>query len=320
MLLRKSVLILGMVIFTTGLFAQTLADAGEKYNAANEQYKARAYGSSVKLYEEALKMCKDLGGSAADLQMNVEKQLTNAYYYNGKSLYKKRAFDASIAQFKEAKKLAAVSGNDKIKRNSVIYIAGVITAKGNSLLKQKKADAALAEYDKALAVKANYLSAYLGKANAYKEKGDMNQMMAYVDKVITMGGTGRIGIKKATQAKKLAYLTLLSNGASELQKEHASKALTYLTNAQKYGEASADLDYYTAIANLKLNKWDAAIAAAKKAIALKKNDASDIYFTLGQAYQGKGDATNACNTFKKVTKGPNVAAAKYQMKEVLKCK
>ncbi len=71
---------------------------------------------------------------------------------------------------------------------------------------------------------------------------------------------------------------------------------------------------------MSLKKWDAAIASTKKALSLQTNDKSDIYFTLGQAYQGKHENTAACSAFKHVLKGPNVAAAKYQRAQVLKCK
>ncbi len=44
-----------------------------------------------------------------------------------------------------------------------------------------------------------------------------------------------------------------------------------------------------------------------------------MYFALGQAYEGKGDAGGACTAYKNVTSGPNVEAAKYQITTVLKC-
>jgi tetratricopeptide (TPR) repeat protein len=318
--MRKSLLILGMVMFTAGLFAQTLVDAGEKYNAANEKYKAKDYAGAVQLYEEALSMCKEIGGSAIDLQTNVEKQLTNAYFRNGLTLYKKKKFDKSIEQLQKAKNLASETGNSSMEKKAVIYIARVYSTKGNVLVKQKKIDEAFAQYDKALEVKPNCINAYLGKALANKEKGDMTQMMANVDKVLELGASNPKAAKKVAKAKKIAFVTLKSNGASELQKEHPSKALQYLTDAQKYGKTDADIYYYIALANLKLKKWDDAINSAGKALELNSDDKSDIYFAIAEAYAGKGDTANACKNYKMVKKGPNVEAAKYQITQVLKCK
>ncbi len=318
--MKKSLLILGMVLFATGIFAQTLVEAGEKYNAANEKYKAKDYAGAVQLYQEALSMCKEIGGSAADLQTNVEKQLTNAYFRNGLTLYKKKKFDKSIEQLEKAKKIASETGNSSIEKKAVIYIARVYSTKGNVLVKQKKIDEAFAQYDKALAIKPNCINAYLGKALAYKEKDDMTQMMSSVDKVLELGASNPKAAKKVAKAKRLAFLTLKSRGASELQKEHPSKAIQFLSNAQKYGKSDADIYYYTALADLKLKKWDEAITSAKKALEFNSDEKSDIYFTLAEAYAGKGDTANACKYYKLVKKGANVEAAKYQINQVLKCK
>ncbi len=320
MLLKRSILLLGMIVFATGIFAQTLADAGEKYNAGNEQYKAKAYGNAVKLYEEALSMCKNLGGSAADLQANVEKQLLNAYFKNGLYNYKKKKFDAAIDQLTKTRNLAKELNDSKMEKKAVLYIARVYSTRGNILVKKADYKGAFEQYNKALEIRPNCINSYLGMANAYKKQGDMNNMMKSVDKVVELGKSNSSAAKKVAKAKKLAFLALKANGAEELQKEHAAKALEYLTAAPKYGKADADIYYYTAMAQMKQKKWDDAIANAKKAIELNPENKADIYFTLGQAYQGKGDNANACASFKKVTSGPNVAAAKYQMEQVLKCK
>ena len=322
MLLKRSILLLGMIAFATGLFAQTLADAGEKYNAGNEQYKAKAYASAVKLYEEALDMCKNLGGSAADLQSNVEKQLLNAYFKNGLYNYKKKQFDAAIDQLTKMRNLAKELNNSKMEQKAVTYIARVYSTKGNVLVKKKDFKGAFGQYNKALEVKPNCMNAYLGFTYAYKEQGDMANMMKSADKVIELGkaNNSSAAAKKVAKAKKIAYVALKANGAEELKKEHAAKALEYLSEVSKYGKADADTYHYLAIAQMKLKKWSDAVASANKALELQTGDKSDIYFTLGQAYQGKGDNAQACASFKKVTAGPNVEAAKYQIEQVLKCK
>jgi len=187
-------------------------------------------------------------------------------------------------------------------------------------IKKKELPQASAQFAEALKVKPNCVNAIYGNCLVAKEKGDMPHMMTIVDQLGKMGATDPRAAKTYAKAKSMAFKTLLNNGATELQKEHASKALAYLQDAAKYHSGTSTLFYYTALANLKLSRWSAAVTAANKAIALEKNDKSDLYFALGQAYQGKGDKTNACKAFRNVVKGPNVAAAKYQMNQVLKCK
>jgi hypothetical protein len=67
------------------------------------------------------------------------------------------------------------------------------------------------------------------------------------------------------------------------------------------------------------SKWDDAITAANKALELETADKSDIHFELGKSYEGKGDGAAACQSYKSVTGGANVSAAKYQIEQVLKC-
>ena len=69
------------------------------------------------------------------------------------------------------------------------------------------------------------------------------------------------------------------------------------------------------------SKFDQAIEAGNKGLELesKPEKQADFYFQLGKAYEGKKDNANACASFKKVTTGPNKAAADYEIKTVLKC-
>jgi len=316
----KSVFLTGLMIFSLNLFAQTVDEAGQKFNAANEQFKANAYSQAVNLYEQALKSSKAAGPDAADLQAKIEDQLVSAYFKNGISLYKKRQFDQAIAQLRKSKQLAKAIQNQKFVKLGTTYIARVYSTKGLVAIKKKNYTQATAQFEAALKEKPNCINAVYGKSLVAKGQGNMDQMMAEVNKLGEMSASNSRAAKIFPKAKNMAFRTLLNNGASELQKEHAAKALVYLQDAVKYHNGTASLYYYTAIANIKLSKWNAAIEAGKKAAALEKNDKSDMYFTLGQAYQGKGDKANACKAFKSVVKGPNVAAAKYQIKEVLKCK
>lgn len=316
----KSALLVGLMMLGMGLFAQSVTDAGEIFNQGNTQFKAKAFGQAVNLYEKALKMCKTIGPDAADLQSQVESQLTTSYFWNGISFYKKRDFDQAIAQLKKAKAMAISTNNAKIKNYAHIYIARVYVSKGNALLNQKKLDAALVQYNFALKENTSSYLAYYGKSLVAKEKKDMTTMMAMVNKIGKIATTSPRAAKVYNNAKYITFTTLLNAGAEQLQETHPQKALEYLADAKKYHAANANMYYYTALANVSLKKWDTAIAAAKKALSLQNTEKSDIYFTLGQAYQGKGNKTDACKAFKSVLKGPNVAAAKYQIQHVLKCK
>ncbi|VAW30742.1 hypothetical protein MNBD_BACTEROID07-1294 [hydrothermal vent metagenome] len=316
----KTALLAGLMMFGIGLYAQSITNAGEIFNQGNAQFKAKAFGKAVTLYEKALKICKAVGPDASDLQSQVESQLTTSYFWNGISFYKNRNFDQAVAQLKKAKAMAITISNAKIKNYAHIYIARVYASKGNMLLRQKKLAEASIQYGNALKEDPSSYNAYYGKVLLAKEKKDLPAMMTNVDKLGELAASSSKAAKVYAKAKYITFNTLLNTGAEELQKMHPQKALEYLADAKKYHSANADVYYYTALADVSLKKWGAAIASANKALSLQTTEKSDTYFTLGQAYQGKGEKTAACSAFKKVVKGPNVAAAKYQRTQVLKCK
>ena len=315
----KSVSLVALMIFGLSSYAQTVVDAGQKFNAANQQMNANAFSQAVSLYEQALKTTKAVGPDAADLQGQIENQLTIAYFKNGISLYKKRQFDQAIAQLEKSKQMAKTTKNAKFTTLCTTYISRVYYSKGMSFINNKELAQATAQFEQALKVQPNSIYAIFGKSLVAKEQGNMPQMMLLVDKLGEMAATNPKAANIYNKAQSMAFRTLMNNGASELQKEHTTKSLEYLKDALKYHAGTSNLFYYVAIANIKLSRWSDAIVAAKKAIVLANKDKSDLYFTLGQAYQGKKDKANACKSFKQVVKGPNVAAAKYQIKQVLKC-
>ena len=82
-MLNKSLMIIGLVVLSLGMFAQTVEEAGAKYNEGNEQMKAKNYSGAVTTFEAALKLADGAGPDADELKGNIEAQLENAYYRNG---------------------------------------------------------------------------------------------------------------------------------------------------------------------------------------------------------------------------------------------
>ncbi len=319
-LIVKSLLFAGLLFFGLNVSAQSVSDAGNLYNQGTQQFKNKNFGQAVKLYEQALQTCKDVGPDAFSLQSQVQTQLGKAYFWNGISFYQKRQYDDAIAQLKKAINMTGLSGDAKFKALSVDYTARVYASKGNSLLMQKKYADAAAQYDAALKVYPKSINAYYGKCLLAKEQGNLDELSANVQKVGTLVNTNSRGSQLYGQARQMAFAAYLNAGAKDLQKNKYADALTKFDKANGFYSGSATLYYYVALANVKLKKWDAAISNGQKALGMERNSKSDIYFTLGQAYEGKGMKDSACNEYKNVKTGPNVAAAKYQIKTVLKCK
>lgn len=315
----KKVLILLFIGLVSFNYAQDINAAAEAFNNGNEAIKAKNFAGAVGFYESSLDECNMIGTDAAELQGKVEAQLTKAYYYNAQILYKKKKFDASVAEFNKAIEAAAVSKDTKTAGKAKNFIPKVYASQGLSLVGDKKYDESLVIFEKALGSKADCVNAYYGMGLAYKEKDDIDAAVESFDNAVKNGAGNPKAEKTVNKAKSAAQNMLEANAAKELQIEHTQQAIDYLNKANTYGTGSANTYYMLALAYNKQSKFDDAIKAATQALATEGVDGNSVNFELGKAYEGKGDAANACASYKKVTGGPNVKAAEFQVKEVLKC-
>lgn len=319
-LLKTLTTLTGVLFLSFTIMAQSVDEAGAKYNEGNEFYKEKNFASAVKSYEEALKIAKSAGPDAADLKSNIEKQLLNSYYNSAKNQYKKAKYDAAIATFEKTYAFANEIGDNSKAKASKSYIARVRTSKGTSLLKDNNTDDAFSEFKMATEISPKYYKAYFGLMLVYKDQDDMANMMANADKVLELGASDTKASKTVKKTKSTASKALLNAGAKEIQSGSSKKAIEYINDSFKYADGSSMSYYYLALAYNKENNWAEAISSCEKAISMDpEKDKSDIYFTMGQAYEGNGDSAKACESYKKVSTGPNVDAAKYQITQVLKC-
>lgn len=310
---------LGLVVFSLGLMAQTVEETGAKYNEGNEFVKEKNYQAAVPVYEQALKMAEETGPDAADLKGNIEKQLGNAYYRAGISLYKSKKISASIAMLEKGYAFAGKTGDDDLKDKTAGLVSQLRGKVGDSLRKKNKLDEAYAEYEMALEIDPSNVKAIYGEGLVFKEKDDLEKMLEKMSKVIALSDGNTKLQKLADAARKTSGNALEVAGAKELQNGNAEKAIKLINDSFEYQSGDANSYYYLLLAYNKTSNWDNAIASGTKALELQTKDKSDIYFGLGQANEGKGDAAAACAAYKNVTTGPNVEAAKYQMTQKLKC-
>ena len=200
-----------------------------------------------------------------------------------------------------------------------MFEAKVLSSKGLSQLKAKDLDAAYATFEEAHKVKSTCVISYYGKGLVWKARGDMNNMMANMDKAIEIAATEPKMAKYAGKAKSAASKGLVAEATEEITKEHGREAAKWINDSFKYTAGTADTYYYLTIAYNKSKEYSKAAEAANKSIGMKEGDKSDVYFELGVALKGSGNTSGACDAFKKVTAGPNVDAAKYEITQTLKC-
>jgi tetratricopeptide (TPR) repeat protein len=316
----KVVMMLGMIFLGFSASAQSVEAVGQKYNEAIELYKAKDYALAIPALKQTVEMGNKAGDEAADMTSSAQTALMKAYKNYGVTLYKKKKYDDAVAILEEGAAFAKKVGDTKSAKKFESIIPQIYSGHGNSLIKSKDYKGAMAQFDKALAKNPKCIRALLGKENVSKDQGDYVKMMEFADQAIALGASNSKLAKRAVKAKKMAYLGLYKAGGEQLGKGNSAKAITYFNDALKYGAGDADLYLNMALAYNASKKFSKGIETANKALSLKgEGDKNGIYFVLAQAYEGNGDSANACTNYKKVTAGPNVDAAKYQMEQVLKC-
>jgi tetratricopeptide (TPR) repeat protein len=317
--MKKSLIIALAIIsgLAFNLTAQTLDEAGTAFNEGIQFTKELKFTEAAASYEKTIAICKQLGDEGMELQIKAEQQLPGTYFNLAKGLFDAKNYTDAIPDFEKSAQYADQMGEAKTADASRTYLAGIYYALGNADLKNEAPDAAIEKYNKALGYKESYYKAYYGLGLVYKKQNNLPLMKESFDKAISMAGDDA---KTITNAKEAAASAYQKAGAVALQSSKYSAAVENLVASQEYDTTKASTYYYLALAYNGLSKWDDAVSSANRALELQTEDKSDIYFEIGKSYEKKGDNTAACENYKKVTGGNNVAAAKYQMETVLKCK
>jgi tetratricopeptide (TPR) repeat protein len=232
-MLKKSLLMIGLTILSAGIFAQSVVDAGVKYNDANNAFNEKDYAGAIEMYSEALDIATQAGPEAEELKGKIEGQLTTSYYKQGVSIYK-TDIDGALATLDRGYAFANELNDTKMVKKFASTIAQLRTKKGDNLLDEKKLDEAYAEYEMALNMQPNYPKTLYGQGMVFKEKGDMDKMTEKMDLVIKFGSDNPkmesfVGAAKATVSRN--YLT---QAAEALNGENYNKASEYIEMSLAY--------------------------------------------------------------------------------------
>lgn len=224
---------IGLTIFSVGIIAQSVVDAGAKYNDGNNAYNEKNYAGAIEMYSGALDIATQAGPEADELKGKIETQLTNAYLKQGVSIYK-TDIDAALATLDKGYAFAKELNDTKSVKKFASTIAQLRTKKGDNLRDEGRLDEAYAEYEMALNMKANYPKSYYGQGMVFKEKGELEKMTEKMDLVIQYGGDNPKMEKIVAAAKANAARSLLTKAAEELNGEKYEKASEYIELSLTY--------------------------------------------------------------------------------------
>ncbi|MBW6461314.1 MAG: tetratricopeptide repeat protein [Bacteroidales bacterium] len=316
--MRKLSLVILFFIFGSliNVSAQDIEAAADAYNQAIGFTQAGNHTEALKLYQKTIELSEELGDEGMELLIRAEQQLPSTFFNVGKGLYEDKKLNEAIPYFEESVKYADQMGESRTADASRTYLAGIFTAQGNADLRADALDKAIENYNKAIRNKPDFARAYYGLGLVYRKQGNNEEMKQAMDRVLELSPAGD---RMAENARSTVATAFLNEGAVALQRNAFDSAIESLSISAEYNENEPLAFYYLALAYNGKKDWDAAIDAAGKAIALGYENTGDAWFEIGKSNEGKGNADAACEAYKKVSSGNNVAAAKYQVEQVLKC-
>lgn len=306
------------VIFATmivSLMAQTLNDAGSLFNEAIQLQKDGQNEQAITAYKNCIDIASQLGMEGDDLKMKSQSQLETIYLNMGIEAYKSKKPDEAINYLSESYNYAELTGDTEGMQKVNKLLGSVYSYKGKVSLKQKDFTAAADFLNKAIGYYPD-TDEYYYLVYTYSKSNDETNMIATMDKLIELGRDGNEDVQKAKSVVSKYYL---ADAVDAAQDQNFGKVIDIITKSFAYNDKEPLAYYYMAVAYNAQKEYDKAIQAAETGIALVKDDPSNYYFEAAKGYEGLGKNDKACENYKKVTDGPNLEAAKYQITTVLKC-
>lgn len=313
-LVKRSLLTIAAVAsFLVGQ-AQTMDDAGASFNNAVKLIETDVNGA-IEAFKSTITICEKVGADADELKKQSMDQIPGLYYRLVLKFNEEKNFQGAIEACQPTLE-AAVTYNDEATKAAVEkLLPQLYLALGLEQFKAKDYTNAEVSFSKSLELDPGNLQTMDFKMKVYGVTDDLPKLSETLDAMVAIDANSPLIAKgKEFAAKRYSYA-----GAKALKGKNYSEAAELLAKATTYDENAKTFNYL-GIAYNSLKKWDDAITAFNKAIELETKDKSDLYFQLGTALQAKGENDSACEAYKKVTSGPNIKGAEYQMKQVLKCK
>ena len=315
--MKKWILTAAALFAVCSLFAQQ--SVTEVYNNAAKAYGEKEFAAAA---EGFLKVIDEGSVSddpdAAQLVVNAKKNVPICYYMMGGMALKRQQYDQSLQNFTKSAEYAELYGDVNAQNKANEWVARIYQIEGGEAFNNKDYAAAAEVFAKGYAANPKNTEMAIWLATCYCELGEYDKGMRIFESVAAM--THPKYADDVQKAKELMALytnnevaRLQAAGdydgiiamADRLLAENAESALAQKIRLQAY---FGKKDYAKVI--------DLADAAA--AVQTDEEDRSDIYFTLGAAYNAREMKPQAIAALRKVVAGPNVNAAKASIAELSK--
>lgn len=297
------------MLLTAGLSAQTLDEVNTKFNEAGAKLQAKDFAGAIPLLEQVVAEGAQVGAEAAETVTQAQKFLPLAYYQVGGSMAAQSKFDNAVAALTKARDLGELYGNVQVARGAGQMIGKVYFAQGASAYNSEDYAKAIEIFSKGYEADPTNTDMALNLARSYDKSGNLDKAVEVYQAIIGLESRHSRYAEPAKEAKEELAMAVLAK-ASEATDWEQVVSLTDMVLSVDPQNEMANLMRIQFANNLK--NYAAVIEFGEAAAEAQTDPAkkSDAYFLLGAAYQNLDNKAKAIESFRKVTAGDNVAAAK----------
>lgn len=320
-IIRKiaGILILSAVI-GSNLNGQTRNDVINVYNDGAKAMQTDIK-ASIEAFEKVITLSDQVGETAADLKQKAVTVLPGLYVKAASNTLSEKK--PPIETIKAARIAIAASekyGSAPNKENATKILTQGYYNMGTEYFTKKDNEKALLAFDSLLAINPGYQNAIYNKALIFRGQNNSIAFEENIDLYLEKVKSSNDSVK-VKQASKMALEYFRASGSKSNQANKLDEAIVMLNKASKYGD-DKDLFYYFSDVFNKQKKYDSGIEYAQKGLALETGAAeakAKFYFQIAMGQAGKGQTSEACDSFKNSMFGPFAEPSKVQRTN-LKCK
>jgi tetratricopeptide (TPR) repeat protein len=303
-----------------GLFSQSKNDAINAFNQGVVMMKTDPE-SAIEPFENCIKICEQVGDSADEVKIKAVQVLPDLYFQKAYNLFSTdKKYQESLTASKIALGVAEKYDNQKTKEKTQKLMIQDYSTLGINYYTANDNEKALSCFDSVLMINPDYLNAIKNKALTYIKLNNTAKFTETIDNyIVKLKDTNDTNL--LPQANKIALDYFRNSGVKANAAKKYPEALTLLNSSFKYG---TDKVVYYQLANIynTQKKYTEAAENAQKGLELETG-APEVkaryYWELGVAQAGKGQTTDACESFKNSMYGQFLDASKAQRTN-LKCK
>lgn len=322
----KKLWISTLALFSVLAVSAQEADLTDIYSDAVAAYNVKDYATAVEGLATVIDRGMDMEDEEVQGWVATAKQiLPNSYFMMGGAAFQQGDYDTALADFTRAAELAELYGDAQRMQKSKEWIANVYKVQGGEAYNAQDWPTAITIYSKAHAADPHNTEMALNLAASYAESAvagmEVEQYLRSMEiyKQIAALDNPKFAEAVASATKQIDLYT--TNMIAKMQGAGNDSALIALTDGMLAADQGDALAHRIRVQVLyAMKNYQGVIAAVPAAVAAQTADEarSDIYFTLGAAYNALSQAPQAIESFKKVTVGSNLAAAKQVVEQLSK--